>query len=79
MVTLKEIQKNDKHARCVVYVEDSNKGIPVEYDFNTSSLSDYSLPQGYEWCTSHMGYVRRFLASTKDAKNVLKEKRIAWY
>lgn len=79
MVVLKEIQANDKYARCVVYVEDLDKGIPVEYDFSASKLSEYSLPHGYEWCVSHMGYVRRFLASIKDTTNIPKEKKIVWY
>lgn len=79
MVTMKEIRKNDRKAECVAFVEDSHEGVAVSYDFESSRLSDYALPLGYEWCTSHMGHVRRYLASLKDAETVPTQKRIAWY
>lgn len=79
MVFIKEIRKNDRKAECVAFVEDSHEGVTVSYDFKSSCLSDYTLPAGYEWCTSHMGYVRRYLASLKDMKQVPAEKKIVWY
>lgn len=79
MVKLKQIKKNNNKITCDVFVEDCEEAIRVALDMNSGQIEDYTLPKGYEWCTTHMAYVRRFLKTLVDSKNVPEKRTIMWY
>lgn len=79
MIKLTNIQKNNGFISCLVFVEDCEKGFEVMYDVENENFEDYSFPQGYEWCTSHMAHAKRFMKTIQNEIYYPHEKLIMWY
>lgn len=78
MIRLLNISRYDKEISCTAMVEDCET--PVSLVVRNNGEYDYGqLPPGYEYCTSHMGYARRFLKSLLGKDIVPSEKLIMWY
>ena len=75
MIKLKNIQKKVDCVTCDAYLEDCETAAPLKLNTKSGVLADYHLPDGYEWCKSHIGHAKNFLLSSKLPKETV----IMWY
>ena len=78
MIELKEIKRINNIIACKAFVEDCTTEIPLQYDFKTRELSNYTLPEGYGWCNAHIGYAERYMEEQRDVIDVPEHKVIMW-
>lgn len=78
MIRLKNIRKQNSIITCDAYIEDCKE--PVTFSMNADDPESFSveLPEGYEWCKSHVFCAKRFLASLANAERIPEQKTIAW-
>lgn len=79
MIRLTEIQRNNGKIQCKAYVEDCDSAITLSLDEDTAELSKYELPDGYEWCKSHITHARKFLRTLIGTKQIPTQRVIMWY
>ena len=79
MIKLKNIKSNNSIIECDIYPEDSKQLGHMSIDTNTKELIDYKLPDGYEWCKSHVHHARNKLVEFIETDEIPKEKLIMWY
>lgn len=79
MVRLKNLKVTDLFATCDAYVEDCDTPVFLKFDYKSKKLDNYTLPQGYEYCSSHIKYVQNYLEKIKSIENVPSEHTIMWY
>ncbi len=79
MVELKEIKRSENHIECKVYIEDCKVPVILRYRIKEDRLDEYTLPEEYSWCETHMGYAKRYIKSVKDEENLPDTKLIMWY
>ena len=79
MVKLKDINRTDEGISCNAYVEGCK--IPVKLFLKSADADMVSddLPDGYEYCTSHLGFVERYIRTLFDASELPEERLIMWY
>lgn len=77
MVQLKNIEKKNNSIRCLVFPEDSKEPGTVNVDLSKESF-EYALPDGYEWCESHVRHAVRALIDMAKSNSLVKEKLIMW-
>ena len=80
MVRLENIRINGNIAECDLYPEDSKIPGTLKVNIKTEE-TEYSLPDGYEYCKSHAAHAKWWLIkNTTDPKKELPEKTtIMWY
>ena len=79
MVRLKQVEKNGDIIVCTAYVEDCKEGIQVEYNIKEHTILSDPLPKGYEYCTSHIRYIRNALSDAAESGEIPPEGLIMWY
>lgn len=79
MVRLKNIKVNDFCATCDAFVEDCDTPVFLKYDYKNQRLNDYKLPQGYEYCSSHIKHAQNYLETIINKENVPNDYTIMWY
>ena len=79
MVKLKDIERNDESITCVAFVEDCEEPINIEFSTENETIHSSPLPEGYEWCTSHIAHVRRALKRMVDENSFVSHTTIMWY
>ena len=79
MVKLENITRSGNKITCTIFVEDAEQGFYAEYDCESNTMSDVVLPEGYEWCRSHIAQARYFLKSLIDKEAIPSRKTIMWY
>lgn len=78
MIQLKNIEKNNNTIQCLIIPEDSKETGTLNVDLSNDSF-EYSLPNGYEWCESHVHHAVRALIDMAKSNSLVKEKLIMWY
>ncbi len=79
MIKLDKIKKNNDHISCKAFLEDCTTGIDLRYNINNDEFEPFSLPKGYEWCSSHIAHAKRYLRTLNDKEYIPKERIIMWY
>jgi hypothetical protein len=79
MVLLKNIKKDDNIIGCDIYPEDSISPGRVLVDISTGDVCEYTLPDGYEWCISHVQHARAVLLDISCQCEIPGEKMVMWY
>ncbi|MBP5433863.1 hypothetical protein [Ruminococcus sp.] len=79
MIKLTGIARNNNHITCTAYLEDSEQGMSLSFNEKTSDFEDCVLPQGYEWCISHINHAKKYLKSLIGKNISATEKLIMWY
>ena len=77
MINLKNIRKVDGNILCDAFPEDCGVPVPLVLNVKNETVSPYTLPDGYEWCMSHIEHAKRFLLSVSD--KLPKEFLLMWY
>lgn len=79
MVKLREIEQNNERITCVAFVEDCEQPIDIEFNTKDETIRSSPLPEGYEWCTSHIAHVRRTLKRMADENSFVSHTTVMWY
>lgn len=79
MIKLTKITRNDNIISCQAFVEDCDTCFTISLNETTSELEDYRLPQGYEWCASHIAHAKRYLKTLIGKSIISDEHTIMWY
>lgn len=79
MVRLKNIKKTDDLIECDIIPEDSENVGHVVVDYKKEKLIDYSLPIGYEWCTSHVRHAYDNLIELSKREKLPSTWLVMWY
>ena len=79
MVRLINIKRNDGLISCNAIVEDCKKPVALSLDERTGQLRKADLPEGYEYCTTHIGFAERYLKSLAGENSIPESKTIMWY
>lgn len=77
MIQLKNIEKKYNTIQCLIIPEDGKEPGTVNVDLSKESF-EYSLPDGYEWCESHVHHAVRALIDMTKSNSLVKEKFIMW-
>lgn len=78
MIKLKEIKRNSGFITCKAYVEDCKEAISLSFDISASMLNKVSLPQGYDWCTSHILHAKDYLMEIASKETIPDNHTIMW-
>ena len=79
MVKLREIERNNESIICIAFVEDCEEPINIEFKLKDETIHSSPLPEGYEWCTSHIVHVRRALKHMADENALVSHTTVMWY
>lgn len=79
MVKLKDIKRIDNIIMCKAFVEDCDIPIQLFLNEDNAELSNYDLPNGYEWCVSHILHARKYLRSLIGQPITETQRNIMWY
>lgn len=79
MIKLKEIKRNSGTITCKAYVEDCKEAISLSFDISTSMIKDVPLPQGYDWCDSHISHAKDYLMEIASKETIPDNHTIMWY
>lgn len=79
MIELKQISRTDNKITCIAFVEDCQEQIQLFYDINNKKINNVKLPDGYQWCTSHINHAEQYLKSLETEKSIPTQKTIMWY
>ena len=79
MIKLKEIKRNSEIITCKAYVEDCEEAISLSFDISASTLKDVTLPQGYDWCDSHIFHAKDYLMEIASKETIPNNHTIMWY
>ena len=78
VITLKNIKVSDKEIVCDAYVEDCHTPVSLCFDRNKRKCEPYQLPDGYEWCKSHVHHAEKYFCTVENAE-ISRERVILWY
>ena len=78
MIKLKNVNKHNDTIQCDAYIEDSIEAVPLKLNLSTGMFDEYSLPRGYEWCSSHIAHARMVLIDMAKNENITSERLIMW-
>lgn len=79
MVKLKNLKKSELTAECDILPEDSNISGHIVIDLVSGKVSDFMLPEGYEWCKNHVYHASRKLLQLAQGENFPDEYLVVWY
>ena len=79
MVKLKNIRRTNGFIVCEAFVEDCTESIELKLNETSAELDDYNLPDGYDWCISHVTHARKFLRTLIGKPNESTQRTIMWY
>lgn len=79
MIRLEHIKKKNDCIICDAFIEDCKKPIIVEYSPKNNEIKTTALPEGYEWCVSHLSYAKRALREMVASEKMENKKTIMWY
>ena len=79
MIRLTEIARNNGYITCVAYIEDSITGVDLSFDESKEEFGNYNMPEGYEWCVSHINHVKKYFSSLIGKRIEVTDKTIMWY
>lgn len=80
MIQLQNIKKNNGTIECDIVPEDSKIPGKLSFDCDTKKVTKYILPNGYEYCESHIAHASAYLSHILESGEVLPEtKTIMWY
>lgn len=78
MIALKNIKANREKITCEAYVEDCHTPISLSFDRLKKRMDAVQLPDGYEWCTSHIHHAEKYFY-TAEKSELPQERTIMWY
>ena len=78
MVRIKNIKKTPDGISGDAYVEDCPAPVRIVIDSAGEAHAD-PLPEGYDYCTKHLGYAIGFLRKARKTDDPPAEKLIMWY
>lgn len=78
MVRLENIKRTESSISCDFYPEDSVLPGKMSIDIPTLEMKCY-LPDGYEWCSSHVQHAALTLRKLFEAETLPSRKLIMWY
>lgn len=79
MIKLKNLKKNDSLVECDIIPEDSDKAGHLVVDLKSNKTLKYDLPDGYEWCRSHVKHASDVLIRLSKEDSFPEEKLVMWY
>ena len=81
MVRIKNVKVADGKITCDIYPEDSKEKGTLEIDIESRETLNYTLPKGYEYCSSHRAMARKHLLKSiiDDKEPVREEYLVMWY
>lgn len=79
MINLKQIKKINNTIECYAYIEDCEEAIHLTLDLSKREFKDYILPNGYEWCKTHIAHAKFALLKMDDENKIEQERLIMWY
>lgn len=79
MIKLKNIVRNEDKIVCEAYIEDCSTPVNLCYDRKNKEFDNCELPNGYEWCKSHIHHAEIFLRSVENEHDIPRERTIMWY
>lgn len=78
MVKLEQVKREGDVISCIAFVEDCE--IPVKITLNTAGeMTADELPEGYDWCDSHLAHAERALSEMLETGKVEPRSTIMWY
>ena len=78
MIKLTEIVRNNGSITCVAYVEDCKQAIPLSFNESNAEFNTITMPEGYEWCKSHIAHAKKYLKSLIGKQIESTERTIVW-
>lgn len=78
MIKLLNIKKNNSIIECDIVPEDSIVSGHMIVDTSLNMIKSYYLPDGYEWCTSHVDHAKEVMIRMSKNTDIPKEKLIMW-
>ena len=79
MVRLRDIHKVGDQLVCSVYVEDSAGPMSMSFDMKSGDFNHSPLPEGYEYCTTHVWKARRVLEKMAASGEIRPNWTVMWY
>ena len=76
MIQLKNIRKAADRILCDAFVEDCKIPVSLELDPEKEEFREVRLPDGYEWCKTHIRQAKWYLLSVKN--DLPRERLIMW-
>lgn len=78
MIRLLNIVRDDECITCDFVPEDAETAGEMSVDLKTGEVQ-YTVPEGYEWCKSHVSRAIRTLQELACEEKVPQKKTIMWY
>ena len=78
MIRLKNIQKVDSIITCEAYFEGCKEPAVLRFSIEKQDFLPFQFPKGYEYCTSHVRFARRYFQDLGDAEPD-KSMTFMWY
>ena len=80
MIRSQNIKKNDGIIECDILPEDSKIPGKLRFDCSMKKIIKCILPNGYEYCESHIAHASAYLANIAENDEFIPEaKTIMWY
>lgn len=79
MVKLKNIEIRGSVISCEIFPEDSRSSGILAVDAEKEEIIRYTLPEGFEGCTSHVHHAKNELIKLFKAGDAPMEKVLMWY
>ena len=77
MIKLKNIHEISGNIVCDAFVEDCDRPVSLTLNLKNGQILGVTMPEGYEWCTAHIGHAKQYLLSAQP--DLPAEKTIMWY
>ena len=78
MIKLVKIRRSGSKILCDAYVEDCIIPVPLIFDIASGEFSEYVLPNGYEYCKSHINHAKTYLKGIKNDRQINDNHTIMW-
>lgn len=79
MLRLKNIKKDNGLINADILVEDCTENGHIIVDVEKNKIVSSVLPEGYDWCLSHLGHARKAIIEMSKKNDFPNEKLIVWY
>lgn len=79
MVKLEQIKRDGYDITCAVFVEDCKEPVQLTYSILDETVQHDPLPEGYEYCTSHIGHAQRALERMVKEGYIEPRTTVMWY
>lgn len=79
MIRVENIKRENNIITCTALIEDCQEELPLVFDVVKRDFKPFVFPKGYETCSMHIAYVRRFFDKSLEMEECLPEKKFFYW